>query len=399
MKKDETRLQTLRCLLKEKELGGLVLFHPENVLLGSGMPPAALFTVCMITQSGQVILISPWWRKEASESMSWADQILTFDWLKHLKNVDPVAAILSDLRNLRKKLGVRSVGYDGSFDCLMPFYSPSTNFTYSGIKNRLPDIFDRTIDVGEDIKQLRTIKTPYEIRMLQRANKVAMQAARTFYKQARPGVREIDLAADILRVVQREAGKGGIKFTYCDPPQITSGAKRTLSGNAFTCPATSRKLKEGDLVMLELGGCADGYWFDLTRTLVVNRKPKQIHKDMSISIKEAIKAAITAYLAGHQTGDELTKAAFDVLKKNGFEKGIVHGLGHGVGFAYHEQQPGIGPGSQDIIRPGMVTSVEPGIYLPGVGGIRIEENVVWMQNKVKILSSYHNELTGWSEAK
>jgi len=156
-------------------------------------------------------------------------------------------------------------------------------------------------------------------------------------------------------------------------------------------------LKESELVMLELGGSGDGYWFDLTRTLVVGGKAKQIQTDMANAVKAASQAAYNAYRDGQRTGDALTEAAFKVLKNCGFEKGIVHGIGHGLGFAYHEAVPGIEPDSADIIEPGMVTSMEPGLYLPRIGGIRIEENVLWQTNSVKILSSYHNDLGKWTE--
>lgn len=392
MKKDQLRIQSLVQLLDRKHLDGLVFFHPENILLCSGMLPAAPYTVCLVTGSGQVTIISPWWRKEPVQSDSWADEVFVFDWLKSLKEVNPVKAVYAFLDGIKRKWRIKSVGYDGSFACLMPSHTPSSFFPYEDVKSGLPGIFRKVTDLSEDIRQLRSIKTAYEVNMLRRANQVAREAAKTFYENAQPGVKEVDLAADILHTVQSQAGKGGVKFTYCDPPQITSGTKRTFRANAVTCPATSRRLRAGELVMLELGGCADGYWFDLTRTLVVGGRPQPIQMKMATAIKEAMSAAFDAYLAGRKTASRITEAAFEVLDRHGFHEGIVHGLGHGVGFSYHEDRPGIGPGSKDIIEPGMVTSIEPGLYLPGIGGIRIEENVFWGKNKVTILSSYHNGL-------
>lgn len=397
MKKDEVRIQSLVNLLNRKNLDGMVFFYPENILLGSGMLPGAPYTVCFITASSRVIIISPWWRKESVQSDSWADEIFVFDWLKGLKEINPVRAINTFLNEIRRKWKIKNIGYDGSFTCLMPSYTPSSFFGYEEIKYTLPGIFRKVANLSEDIRQLRSIKTAYEIEMLRRANCVAIESVKTFYENARPGVREIDIAADILHTVQSQVGKSGIKFTYCDPPQITSGTKRTFRANALTCPATDRRLKVGELVMLELGGCVNGYWFDLTRTLVVGGSPRPVLKKMAAAIKEAMSATFGAYLADERTASELTKAAFKVLDKCGFRKGIVHGLGHGVGFSYHEDRPMIGPGSKDVIEPGMVTSIEPGIYLPNIGGIRIEENVLWEKNRVTILSSYHNDLDKWSE--
>jgi len=397
MKKDELRIQSLVKLLNEKNLDGLVFFHPENVLLGSGMMSSAPYTVCLVTGSGWIIIISPWWRKETLQSGSWADEIFVFDWLKGLKEVSPVKSVCDFLNEIKRKWRIETVGYDGSFTWLMPSYTPSSFYPYEEIKSNLTRIFGKAIDISEDIRQLRSIKTAYEIEMLRRANMVAKQAAKTFYENAKPGMREIDLAADILRTVQCQAGKGGVKFTYCDPPQITSGTKRTLRAYGLTSPATARKLKAGDLVMLELGGCADGYWFDLTRNLVVGGRPQTIQEKMAAAIKESIAAAFSSYVAGNKTGGELVGAAFEVLGRYGFRKGIRHGLGHGVGFSYHEDRPLISLGSKDIIEPCMVTSVEPGLYLTGIGGIRIEENVFWEKDKVTVLTSFHNDLYEWSE--
>ena len=395
MKKDVVRINSIKTLIESKKLDALVFFHPENVLLSTAMLPGAPFTISIVTKTGNVIVICPWWRKEAAASQSWANKIVTFNWLKDLKGADPVKEIFNELTKLRNTRKIKKIGYDGDLGCLMPSYAPSSHFTYNVLKSGLKETFNSTMDVSSDIHKLRAIKTDYEIKKLKKANLVAKESAKAFYRYAKEGTREVDVAAEILKAVQTQAGINGIRYTYCDPPQITSGVKRTLAANALTCPATNKKLKKGELVMLELGGCADGYWFDLTRTLVVGGKANLIQTDMAHAVKDASQAAYDAYKNGQSTGSELTQATFAVLKKRGFGKGIVHGIGHGVGFAYHEATPGIGPGSEDVIRAGMITSMEPGLYLPKVGGIRIEENVLWGKSSVTILSDFHNDLGNW----
>ena len=396
MQKDIERLKTLKNLMIAKKLDGLVFFHPENILLATGMLPGAAFTVSLFT-ANKVVIITPWWRAEAAASQSWADKVIAFNWLKNLKGVDPAEEIFKHLKILSQKLKIKRIGFDGDFGCLMPSYTPSSFFSCGALKTGLSDIFKTMVDVSGEIQKVRAVKTKYEIKKLKKTSIVAKEAAKAFYKNAMDGFREVDVAAEILKAVQSQAGKNGIRFTYCDPPQITSGVKRTFAANALSCPATNKKLKKGELAMLELGGCADGYWFDLTRTLVVGGKATQIHKDMANAVKAASAAAYNAYKDGQKTGSELTKAASKVLKKAGFENGIVHGIGHGLGFAYHEASPGIGPGSEDIIAPGTLTSMEPGIYLPRIGGIRIEENVLWKEKSVTILSDFHSNLETWQE--
>ena len=308
-----------------------------------------------------------------------------------------IKEIFDGLRKLHNNQKIKNIGYDGDLGCFMPSYTPSSFVTYNVLKLGLKEIFNNMTDICSDIHKLRAIKTDYEIKKIKKANLVAKESAKAFYHYAQEGIREIDVAAEILRAVQQQAGKNGIKFTYCDPPQITSGPERTFTANALTCPATGKRLKKDELVVLELGGCADGYWFDLTRTLVVGGAPLPVHLDMADAIKDASKSVYSAYSDGCNISGELTQIGLNALKKAGFKKGIVHGLGHGVGFSYHEVLPGIGPGSPDIIESNMVTSMEPGLYLPDIGGIRIEENILWKKNKVSILSSYHNGLDKWNE--
>ena len=395
MQKDTARIRSLVTMLQRKKLDVLACFHPENVLLASGMMPSAPFTACVATASGRVGLVTPWWSERACRSGSWADEVHVFDWLKGLAEVNPVASVEAFLKTVRKRYRGGRVGYDGSFPCVMPSSIPSSTFLYGELRALLPKVFRKAVDVGAEIHAVRSLKTPREVRMLRRAHGVAREAARAFYAAARAGVREVDVAAEVLRAVQRCAGRGSVGFTYCDPPQISSGARRTKTAYALTCPATARRLKTGELAMLELGGCADGYWFDLTRTLVVGGRPRARQAKIAAAIKEAMDVAFGTYLVGGATGGEIADAAFAVLERHGLGRGIVHGLGHGVGFSYHEDRPGIGPGAKNTILPGMVTSVEPGVYLPGVGGIRIEENVVWGKDTVTILSDYHHGLGPW----
>ena len=149
--------------------------------------------------------------------------------------------------------------------------------------------------------------------------------------------------------------------------------------------------------MIELGGCADGYWFDLTRTLVAGDHPGSVHLDMEQAIRHTSQAVYKAYSSGCRIAGQLAQIGLDALSQAGFKNGIVHGLGHGVGFAYHEAFPAIGPGSTDEIKPHMATSMEPGIYIEGIGGMRIEENVLWKRDSITVLSDYHNRLTAWKE--
>jgi Xaa-Pro aminopeptidase len=152
-------------------------------------------------------------------------------------------------------------------------------------------------------------------------------------------------------------------------------------------------LNSGDLVMLEVGVHADGYWADITRTLVVGR-PSDRHFAIHQAILAAQQSAIASYLPGKSTGEELCQAAWNTMRERGFAKGITHFLGHGLGFAYHEDRPILGPGEMNRVQPGHVTSIEPGLYFleegKPWGGMRVEDNVVWGDSpgEAEVLSNF-----------
>jgi Xaa-Pro aminopeptidase len=120
---------------------------------------------------------------------------------------------------------------------------------------------------------------------------------------------------------------------------------------------------------------------------------------MHEAVVSAQRNAIDSYRPGKSTGDELCQAAWEALRESGFGEGITHFLGHGLGFAYHEDRPILGPGESVIIKPGHVTSVEPGIYWrvgdEFIGGIRVEDNVVWGEKagQVEVLSDFFRGLS------
>lgn len=380
MIKDNDRIDSLRQVLKENFLEALILFHPENILLSTGILPWAPYTLSVVTKEN-IIIISPWWVEEICWKRSWADEVFIFDWLKSLQVINPEEAIVSILKKITEKYNIKSIGYDSDMAHYMPNVSPSSFFSYKSLKSLVVSNFDKCKDIAGTLEKLRTIKTDYEKEKLRIANKLSKAIVNSFYKYTIPGAREVDVASEIVKSCQMMVGQNGIDFTYCDPPQITSGVERTWKAFSLTNPATDRKIKKGEPVMLELGGCADGYWFDITRTVIAGNSKNFLLEDMWKAIDKAATQAISSYIPGKSSGDSLWQTAYAVLIDSGFKEGIVHGLGHGLGFAYHESMPGIGPGAKNIIYPNMVTSLEPGIYLKGKGGVRIEQNVIWGKEK------------------
>jgi len=394
---DHNRLQRIQEALCTYDLDALVLFHTDNVLMATGMFPGSTHVVALVTSEKHVVIITPWWRDRFVREESWANEVLSYDWCRGFNGVEPTSAIIGLLRKLRESIGLEKIGYDARMHHYNPTKIPSEFFTYEEIKSKLPEIFGIVKDATELINQLKSVKTPREVEKLRLANTVARAGVQAFYKTATVGMKETDVAAKVNYAILKMAGQQGIRYTYCDPPQITSGPERTAIADTLSNHATERELREADTVMLEFGVLADGYWADITRNLVVGG-PREDHLRMHRAILQAQQDAIAAYVPYQSTGHELCEVAWEAMRSAGFREGITHSLGHGLGFAYHEDRPILGPGERATIRPGHVTSLEPGLYWKHVGsfvgGIRVEDNVVWGERpgQVEILSKYYRGL-------
>jgi Xaa-Pro aminopeptidase len=166
-------------------------------------------------------------------------------------------------------------------------------------------------------------------------------------------------------------------------------AARAFSPHPTT---SSRIVEKGDLGVLELATVMDGYWSDLTRTLVAGAEPSTQQQEMYESILDAHAAVMRGARPG-VTGGAVDRMARQVIDQHGYGKLFVHQTGHGLGFRYHEPTPLLHPGDETVIEEGMVSSVEPGLYVDGLGGMRLEENVVYTSKGAELLSTFDQSLS------
>ena len=306
--------------------------------------------------------------------------------------------MVEKLEQSRERYRLETVGYDARMHHYSPAKLPSESFTYDEVKAKLPELFRSAADATNVVNDLKSRKTPREIEKLRLAHHVAKAGVEAFYVHAGEGIRETDLAAEVNYAVLKQVGHGGIRYTYCDPPQITSGTARTSIADTMSNHATEKRLQAGDLVMLEFGVQADGYWADITRTLVVGQPTDQQYR-MHEAILAAQQSAIAAYKPGESTGDALCQAAVETMRTHGFGGGITPFLGHGLGFAYHEDRPILGPGEsrKDPARPRHLCGAGPVLLRKrrAQGGMRVEDNVVWGENagEAEILSDFQRGLS------
>ena len=233
---------------------------------------------------------------------------------------------------------------------------------------------------GGIIEELRQIKDADELAIMQEAADVADRAFSHVLGLIKPGVTEMDIAAE-LEMFMRKSGASGPSFDTI----VASGERSAMPHGV----ASSRTVGAGEFVTLDFGAYYRGYCSDLTRTVFVGQ-PTDKHREIYAIVKEAQQYALDHLKPGMtgREGDALTR---DIIARYGYGDNFGHGTGHGLGMDIHES-PRLSATCDTVLQPGMVVTVEPGIYLPGFGGVRIEDDVVMTDSGIQILTRSSKEL-------
>lgn len=223
-------------------------------------------------------------------------------------------------------------------------------------------------------------KQPAEIAALKKAASITDTVFEKILPIFKPGVRECDIAAEIS-YWQKKLGAEGDAFE----PIVASGPRGALPH----ARASEKKLKRGEMVVLDFGCIYRGYHSDLTRTVALGKPPAELKKIYTI-VLDAQKRALDAIQVGMEARAVDAIARTDI-EKNGYGSYFFHSLGHGVGIRIHEALR-LSARSNDILEEGNVFTVEPGIYLPKVGGVRIEDDVVLHNQHIDVITHSPKEL-------
>jgi Xaa-Pro aminopeptidase len=222
----------------------------------------------------------------------------------------------------------------------------------------------RWLNGGDAIERLRAVKDPEELFTMREAAQLISAVVQSVIPSIKPGITELDLAAEIEYGIKRRGASG--------PSFETIVASGPRSAWAHARP-TPKPLRKNELVVLDQGAILRGYCSDMTRTVFLGRSPARVRR-MYRAVLEAQEAAKAAIRPGVMAG-AVDAAARRVLKGFGFAQYFTHSTGHGLGLEVHEM-PRLGKGEETELQAGMVVTVEPGIYIEGLGGIRIEDDVV-----------------------
>lgn len=349
------RLAKLRTQVRRLKLDAIVITNQTNVRYLSGFTGDS--SAILVTQSETVFVTDFRYIEQAGEECT------------GYRVVKRNGGTFKTLARQAKKLGAGKVGIEANVLSL----NAAEQFRAALGKIEM-------VNTHGVVGRLREIKDRDEITAIEaciRANEKCLEHIRSFLV---PGIRELDISAEI-EYFARGLGFDGMAF-----PTIAAFGPR---GSLPHARPTKRRLRKGDPVLIDCGVTGDGYVSDLTRVFFHNKISARFERIYRI-VLEAQRRAIRRIRPGVKAG-VVGRAARGHITKAGFGPRFGHGLGHGIGMQVHEA-PGVSAGSGTVLRRGMVFTVEPGIYIPGFGGVRIEDNVLVTPKGVRVLSDSPKEL-------
>lgn len=251
----------------------------------------------------------------------------------------------------------------------------------SFLEKKFPDIqFIKSDELSNNIYDMRTIKSTEEIEKIHKAQEIAEKAFDEILGFISPGVTEREIALK-LDSCMLENGAEGLSFETIALAGANTSMPHGVPGNY--------KVKNGDFVLMDFGAVYDGYHSDMTRTVCVGQPSEKMGKIYDIVLKAQLEAL--KKVKSGITGSELDGYARDIIDESGYGDFFGHSLGHGVGMEIHEF-PTASSKSETILKENMVVTVEPGIYLPGEFGVRIEDFVVVTENSHQNLTNCPKKL-------
>lgn len=351
------RLERIAAELRRSRLDALIVTAPPNIRYLSGFTGSN--AVLLVPADGEAVLYTdPRYEIQADEEVSCAVKVSRKPLLK------AVAADLARRRSLRR------IGFE----------SGRIRYAdYLSLREALPA--SRALEPQTDlIERLRMVKSDAEVEAIRRSMAIAAEACQKVMASLRPPAREAEVAAELDCQMRRLGAEKSAFETI------------VLFGEHAALPhgrPGPRALRQGELVLVDVGAVLEGYASDMTRMAVAGQPNERLRRLYRVLL-EAQRAALEELRPGVRAG-MVDRAARRVLERHGLADCFVHSTGHGLGLEVHEA-PRLGKGENLRLRAGMVITVEPGIYVEGWGGLRVEDTVVVTSNGCEILTPLGKEL-------
>jgi Xaa-Pro aminopeptidase len=349
------RVRRLRAALAQNEIDGALISNAQNRRYLSGFTGSAGYL--LITADDAIIATDfRYYEQSASQSPD-------FRLYKTIGGFD------GWVPSLFSGLGGKKIGFESG---------DMTVATHHAIKKALSSLAEaerpQLAGLANLVEGIRIYKEPAEIEALQKAVDLGDAAFTSVAERIEPGWTEKQVAWEIEKYI-REHGGDGLSFDT-----IVAGGPWGAMPHAYP---RDRKLEAGEGVVIDMGCDIDGYMSDLTRTVYLGKPDDEFKKIYDI----VLTAQLTAeeMVKPGMTGDECHMIAHNVIEAAGYGETFGHGLGHGIGLQVHEA-PRVGRTSTDVLKDDMVFTIEPGIYVTGWGGVRIEDMVVLQDGKARVMS-------------
>jgi Xaa-Pro aminopeptidase len=351
----DKRIERLRAVMREEKLDALLITNSFNRQYMTGFTGSSGY---VLLTAGRAILLTDFrYMTQAPQ------QAPHFEVVEHRPKV---AETVLDILRAEK---IDRLGFE------QEDLSYGTYLSYADVLKGIT-----LVPTDRMVERLRMVKDPDELQIMQEAADLADRTFTHILTKLRPGVTEKDIALEIEVFIRQNGGTSTSFETI-----VASGERSALPHGK----ASDRVLQSGEFVKLDFGAYYKGYCSDITRTVVLG-KPTDKHKDIYGMVLEAQLNCLEKLRPGI-TGREGDALARDIIVGHGYGDYFGHGTGHGLGMEIHEN-PRLSKTDETMLQPGMVVTVEPGIYLPGFGGVRIEDDVVLTESGIHILTHSTKEL-------
>lgn len=349
------KLNRLREKFAKNKIDGLLIFKPQNRMYLSNFTGST--AVLYITETEAFLITDFRYTEQAKEQTS------------NFTIIEYKLSLYETLIDIIKKSGTKNIGFEREF---------LTYIQYEILTKQLPSA--KLVPITDLVEQLRIIKDNAEIQKLKKAVEIADSAFNHIITFIKPGITEIDISIE-LEFAMRRLGAEKSAFDII----VATGQRSSLPHGV----ATDKLINNGDCITMDFGAVYQGYHSDMTRTVFVGSatdKQREIYDIVLNAQLTGIKA-----IASGKIGKDVDASARNLIKDKGYGENFGHGLGHGVGLEIHEN-PRLSLNSEDVLEEGMAVTVEPGIYLPSWGGIRIEDTTLVSSTGCEVLNKATKEL-------
>jgi Xaa-Pro aminopeptidase len=312
---------------------------------------------CLFLTSDQALLVT-----DSRYTIQAQQEAMGFEVVTHTKG------LIDTLPDIFDRLNTQRLGFEGGYLIWD---------SYQRVKEKISEysLPIELIPLSHVVEDIRQIKAPEEIDMLSKAAQLMGDILGQVISELRPGQIEKDIAWNIETLI-REQGADGASF----PPIVASGPNGALP---HAVP-TRRRIGESEPIILDVGAKVDGYCSDMTRTVFLGDPPSDF-KEIYQVVRKAQLSALEAVRPGMKTSEADSLARYVIIEA-GYGDFFGHSLGHGIGMAPHER-PSVGPLRPVVLQEGMVFTIEPGIYISGKGGVRLEEMVTLEKDGARVLTT------------